>query len=90
MTQTNDMVCLCFNTMILYRKWTHTQVWYKILYNTVPGIAASSNKKINRKNKSGTYEMYFVQLLQQLLVYANKISFLTWNAAETAIWRNHF
>lgn len=42
-------VSLCFNTMI-HRQWTHTQVWCKILCNTVPSIAVSSNKKINRKN----------------------------------------
>ncbi len=33
--------------------------------------------------------MYFIQLMQLLLVYANKILFLTWNAAEAAMWGNN-
>lgn len=33
--------------------------------------------------------MYFIQLMQLLLVYAKTKLFLTWNANETAIWENN-
>lgn len=69
---TNGSVGLCFSTVI-HRRWTHTQVWCKVLHNVVPSIAVSSyEKSIDRTTPqqldTNPVHLRFIQLLQLLSI----------------------